>query len=397
MWTPIAIPGLFLPKITEIRDTIVSALENGYRPSPGVFDGAAGLAIFLSEYDRYHGARENAGIVEMLIEGAFEQIQAEWPTASFCQGVSGLLWATDYLNRYHALDMQFDLDDVAICLLNEMEVLSGMDNFDYLHGADGIWMYLMKRAADIDQDHLNKHLWEIYRQSEKDANGIKWESYVDFRTQEKGYNLSLSHGISARIILLSRMLHSQPDPKLADTLKQAVGFLSSCKNQQPGFRSVFPGYVKAVVQPGNSRLGWCYGDMGNAFALYTAGKALEDHALIAEALSVMRHAAGRRNPEDNSVFDAGLCHGTAGIAHMFNRMYQSAGGEEFRDAALYWYTQTLDHAVFTDGLSGYKKYDAERGWQNEYAMLEGIAGIGLSLLAGIDSHNPAWDESLLLS
>ena len=34
---------------------------------------------------------------------------------------------------------------------------------------------------------------------------------------------------------------------------------------------------------------------------------------------------------------------------------------------------------------------------NEYNLLDGIAGIGLSLISAISSIEPQWDECLLLS
>lgn len=55
-------------------------------------------------------------------------------------------------------------------------------------------------------------------------------------------------------------------------------------------------------------------------------------------------------------------------------------------------------AKFEDGLAGYKTWQgAERGFRNEYGLLEGIAGIRLVLLAYLSDEEPTWDECLLLS
>ena len=71
---------------------------------------------------------------------------------------------------------------------------------------------------------------------------------------------------------------------------------------------------------------------------------------------------------------------------------------ECKDAAAYWINQTLCMARFEDGLAGYKTWQGDkRGFQNEYGLLEGIAGIGLALLSFLSDEDPTWDECLLLS
>lgn len=52
-------------------------------------------------------------------------------------------------------------------------------------------------------------------------------------------------------------------------------------------------------------------------------------------------------------------------------------------------------ARFDDGLAGYKALHTEM--ENEYGILEGVAGIGLALLSYVTETEPTWDECLLLS
>lgn len=40
---------------------------------------------------------------------------------------------------------------------------------------------------------------------------------------------------------------------------------------------------------------------------------------------------------------AGVCHGSTGNAHIFNRFYQATGEQVFGDAAHYWMTRTFDY------------------------------------------------------
>jgi hypothetical protein len=111
-------------------------------------------------------------------------------------------------------------------------------------------------------------------------------------------------------------------------------------------------------------------------------------------------ATQRRNLQDNHVSDACLCHGTAGIGHIFYRMWWNTKLPEFKDAADYWFEQTLKMARFEDGLAGFKALEIQDGkstWINKYGLLEGILGIGLAMLTYYYEMDPVWDECLLLS
>ena len=148
-------------------------------------------------------------------------------------------------------------------------------------------------------------------------------------------------------------------------------------------------------------MGWCYGDLGIAAALYQAGNALQENMWIEKAIEVLLYAAiHRKNLVDNYVQDAGLCHGAAAIGHIFYRMWWNTKLPEFKDAATYWFQETLKMATFEDGFAGFKTLEMPNGkqeWLNKYGLLDGIAGIGLALLTYYYEMEPEWDECLLLS
>ena len=97
--------------------------------------------------------------------------------------------------------------------------------------------------------------------------------------------------------------------------------------------------------------------------------------------------------------DAGICHGTAGVAHIFQRIFQDTGLPVFKDTANYWYEQTLEQANIPEGLAGYLPYFINEPVHLAQArgFLVGISGIGLSLLHAVSDNRPDWDECLLLS
>ncbi|HEX2223514.1 MAG TPA: lanthionine synthetase LanC family protein, partial [Thermoanaerobaculia bacterium] len=168
-------------------------------------------------------------------------------------------------------------------------------------------------------------------------------------------------------------------------------------------RSTFPGIVRAAGAgpAGPARLAWCYGDAGIAAVLYEAGRVVEEPAWQREALAAAV-AAAAHSAEAARVRDACLCHGSAGLGHLFNRLYQTSGDLRLRDAALRWFRHALDQRRPGEGVGGfsYQAYqDEPESFRDEPAagFLEGSAGIGLALLGALSPVEPQWDRLLLAS
>jgi lantibiotic modifying enzyme len=127
------------------------------------------------------------------------------------------------------------------------------------------------------------------------------------------------------------------------------------------------------MAPRRSPLAWCYGDPGVAAALCVAG--------WHEYATDIAECAAARSIADNSIGDASICHGSAGLAHIFNRLHQATGTPSLRVAAEDWLSHLMD-AQLADLDSGF---------------LTGAAGVGLVLLAAATPLEPRWDRVLLLS
>ena len=106
--------------------------------------------------------------------------------------------------------------------------------------------------------------------------------------------------------------------------------------------------------------------------------------------------AANRPPDHTGVVDAGLCHGSAGLAHLFNRMYQMTAEPLLADAARFWVERTLElcSAALTRDASGTDA--AQAAWKGP-GLLEGAAGIVLALEAACTTAEPIWDQMLLVS
>ena len=113
-----------------------------------------------------------------------------------------------------------------------------------------------------------------------------------------------------------------------------------------------------------------------------------------------------RAPAACGVHDAGLCHGSMGLAHIYNRFYQASGNERLRDAARRWFDHGLaqQHAhaaeAATPAVGGYLQWmdvgGGVEGWGGAASLLTGSGGIALALLAGLGHEEPRWDRMLLV-
>ncbi len=354
--------------------------------------------IFLYTSSASHDeTNAHADKIESSFLKIFEDINTNSIRPSFCGGLAGILWGMQHLKQRQFIDLDEDFSDVAPELKAAALHYAKTNNFDFLHGSDGIVFYLSS-TDQLDQHFVNEWLELLHQDAHKKNDQFAWETVLDMESGKRGYNLSLSHGISSKIIVLAEVLKKFPGNSLAKNLLEgSVSYLLSHKKSHDS-HSLFPSYVDG--ENTESRLSWCYGDLGNAIALWRAGNLHENASWKKEALDIMMHATGRKELKENNVLDAGFCHGASGIAHIFNRFYKETGIKEFDSARWYWLDQTLKMARFDDGLAGYKMWNShENIFHHEAGLLEGTLGIGMVLLGFLteDIEDLNWDRCFLLS
>jgi hypothetical protein len=119
-----------------------------------------------------------------------------------------------------------------------------------------------------------------------------------------------------------------------------------------------------------------------------------------EALRIARRAAVR-DSKTAGVKDAGLCHGAAGLAHIFNRFFQAKSDNMFREAAQFWLGNMLEMRRPGLGVAGFPTYhrsdEGKEDWKPGVGLLDGVAGVALTLLAATTDVEPCWDKMLRTS
>jgi lantibiotic modifying enzyme len=215
----------------------------------------------------------------------------------------------------------------------------------------------------------------------------------------KGYfDLGLAHGAAGVIAFLAYVHKAGIAQEISRRLlHSSVSWLMG-QRRADSSGSLFPGIVVPPDRPMPSTFSWSRGDPGIAAALLPAIQCIGESARENPALEIA-HASLKRIPHIPFT-DPTLCNGTAGLAHLFNRLYQATGDESLKNAARTLFEKTLSLRKPGQGVAGFSRegFNDERDIVDLYdpGLIQGAAGIGLALLAAASELEPAWDHIILL-
>ncbi len=382
--------------LVEIDRALARWLETP--TAPGLLDGSCGAALFYAYYSALTECDEHLERVHRIVGDAMDALGTRALAPSHCGGIAGIAWCLHHLiarGLVEADDDVFEAVDDVLCRAMVHDVRVGA--CDVLHDGFGAVLYLGERAhSPRVRASLVAVIDELERTATRDSRGTRW---IDQRTQT--FNLGLAHGNPGILSLVAHLHRSGVAPaRTAALLADGVRWLRSTRFAEPGCGSHFPTAIDAAGEPTcreSSRLGWCYGDLGVAVSVLHAGVALDDRRLVADAIDVLHHTIAHRTAEDGQVNDAALCHGSMGIAQIYRRAFFVTADPTLLAAADRWIDHGLSLAHWADGAAGFK-YSMAHGYVPSCTLLQGVAGIGLALIAAIGpASESAWDRSLLLS
>jgi lantibiotic biosynthesis protein len=392
-------------KIHDIAQCL--AAQHYKYDSSSLMTGTVGIALFDLYYAKYC-CNEAIGQekISMTIDSVVNCIEGTpQMRTSFCSGLSGIGWFFEHIQKIEFVEMDTSdfLKDIDPHITDFIQDSYKRGDYDFLHGGNGaVWYYFHKISPPTPKFIENIYQY-LHTTAEYTPNGAKWKSILSLTTMEQGYNIGLSHGSSSIVTLLCKMYQCHPSNQILSLLKATVDFIIHQKRESPPlFGSFFPTYsIEDDKKLGinGSRLAWCYGDLGIGIALWQAAKVLSDKELENIVLDIFIHNAKRRSFDNSGVQDAGLCHGSAGIAAIYYRMYQNTGQKIFLETTDFWIEQILHFSKNMDDYAGYKVWrpDEAATLQVNHSLLEGIAGIGLMLITYLHEIPPTWDELLMLS
>ena len=388
------------PRIISILNFIKREVKDKSSYDNGLLAGKAGLAIYWHYIYKFYNSEEYQDLTLAFLEQSLDSINTAKQSSPFCSGLSGKLFALCHLTEIGALQYNFDQDiaeDIDEFILEESLTHIKNGNYDYFHGGAGAILYFLERKQSTFTEKVEEILLALKQSATPFESGIAWPDPT-YSKNGQIFNLSMSHGQSSLIALMALVIKKNPRSVAQELLPSAINWLLSTKKADG--TSFYPSFWPKAANAPASRLAWCYGDLGIASALLLAAQITGNSQWYQEAISLSLHTSKRRDPASNSVMDCPLCHGAAGVAHVFNRLYQSTGIEDFKSASLYWYTYVLDFFEKNGHLCAWKNAKGSNeifSWHQETAILDGYSGIGLSLISAISSQEPKWDRMLLLS
>lgn len=382
--------------IQAVLRRIADFFVNSDGPSGiGLLGGRAGVMLFLAYYGVYID-KSYLLYVRKGIEEILDSVEKEEDISySYAEGVIGVSSFLCHLAEKKIVQPELFRSEDVYSVLSEF-TLYEIENWkdELLYGAGGgiaffLQDYLFSHSA-LSYQRLQRFSKEIYQRYKENDNILPSST-----------STGIAHGHSSWIILLSKLIDLGvcPDSNtlvLDSILKRYEPYLFSSDSSE-GF---FP---NAINQDGNAltywnRFGWCRGDISCLIAQLQCYTILNRSKEKAVALEKLVHLSNERNAELYHVHDSALCHGTGGLFMIFNWLYSTYQIEEFKTASNFWLQKTMSPIDFDDDYIGYRKRFFREETEivsAEMGFLEGLSGIGLSLMASI-GINDDWKKLLLV-
>ncbi len=403
-WTPLLDGALHDEALRVVCSVADELCEQASAEDGSLAGGHAGNALLLAYAA---DATDN----DVYLHAAVAEIERAlaWAThvrrgPSLYSGLAGVFWMIQHLERHH-VDLQapelYSVVDGRFLQLLQQDAWVG--HYDLINGIVGVGVYCLERLPnDKARATLLRVLEVLERTAQRDASGARWLTeprWIEARGKRqapRGYHdLGVAHGIAGVVALLARLYASDvAAPRCLQLLREAMSWLFS--QRMDGEVSELPDIVIPDVQPRPSRLAWCFGDLGIATAVLAAAHATGDTSWRRAAVELARSAARRSQPS-SGVCDAGLCHGAAGVAHLFNRLFQATRIEELAQASRAWFDVTLQHRGAHAHVAEFAVWWPEQEkWIAKPGLLMGSVGIALALLSAARPTEPRWDRALLV-
>jgi hypothetical protein len=413
-WRPI-LSGTAAQQALQAVDAIAESITSVTSPygerDPSLGRGQAGLALLYAWLSRTRRMPQAEVLARQCLDEASEAMSTQAMNASFYGGFTGVAWATEMVDGLldpEAEDRSEAIDDALVRLLSRAEPWSA--TYDLVVGLTGFGVYALQRCPrPVAIDCLRLVVARLQECAQQDDHGLYWWTSPAELDEEsrKQYpsgraDLGVAHGVAGVIALLGSICGAGID--LATTrplLERAVSWLLA-HSLPTEAGPTFPVWVAPGCEPWPARCAWCYGDPGIAAALLTAARGVGDVDWEKAAVALACRAA-ERPASETGVVNACFCHGAAGLAHIYNRMYHATGESKLGAAAQYWLERTLGfhrRASETGGswVQGSSEAARRELWTwTGVDIVDGAAGVALVLLAAATSVEPTWDRMFLVS
>ena len=362
-----------LQAVAAIAESSTSMTASPGERDPSLGRGQAGLALLYTWLARTRRMPQADVLARQCLDQAIEAVSTQAMNASLYGGFTGVAWAAELVDRLldpDAEDRGEAVDDALLRLLSCADRWSAP--YDLIVGLTGLGVYALQRyPRPVATECLRRVVERLHECAQHDEHGLYWwtppAEILDQESRKQYPSGRADLGVA----------HGEAGPS-------------------------FPVWVAPGFQPSPARCAWCYGDPGIAAALLLAARGVGDAGWEQTAVALACRAA-ERPASETGVVNANFCHGAAGLAHLYNRMYQATGEPKLGRAARYWLERTLGfyrRARDAGGTWVQGNWDPgqrERWTWTGIELVEGAAGVALVLLAAATSVEPTWDRMFLVS
>jgi class I lanthipeptide synthase len=414
-WRPI-LSGTMAQQALRAVDTIAESLTSIISlPGEGVPSlgkGQAGLALLYAWLAQTRRMPQADVFARQCLDQAIEAVSTQAMNVSLYGGFTGVAWAAESVDRLldpEAEDRSEAVDDALLRLLSRANAWSAP--YDLVVGLTGLGVYALQRCPrPMAIECLRRVVELLHECAHRDEYGLCWwtpPAEILDQEDRKQYpsgrvDLGVAHGVAGPIALLGSLCGAGAVRAAARPLLEAAVRWLWAHSVPTEVGPTFPVWVTPGFQPSPARCAWCYGDPGIAAALLMAARGVGDAGWEQAAVALACRAAERPTSQ-TGVVNAGFCHGAAGLAHLYNRMYQATGEPKLGRAALYWLERTLGFYRLAKDSGGswvqgsWNPAQRERWTWTGIDLVEGAAGVALVLLAAATPVEPAWDRMFLVS
>jgi lantibiotic modifying enzyme len=373
--------------------------------------GTAGLAVFFAHLARCNRLRNDAEFFAKLLDHAISGLSQTKMTPGLFGGFTGIAWAFAHVQTVQPIQgphsCGYDEIDETLSHWAALKQVPA----EFLDGVSGVCVFIAERQG-IDGKLARAILSQLRAKSVQFPVGRAWEISPRVLAHLRLVHttnfdctvpaiaaVNMSHGVAGIAAALERLYGKNIcRDESAQLIETAVNWILNHRLVKTGERELFESFPTYVgVQTGRTCTGWCNGDLGISLALFNMGQSLRQPEWVKIALVMARKEAQKRlqEVEECNQINYGICHGSAGRAHIFNRFFAATGDEQFAEAAKFWIDHTLSMQMADGGIGGFLLHEVD-GTRAARGLLTGAAGLGLVLLAAATDIEPSWDRVFLM-
>lgn len=377
---------------------------------PALGSGYLGHALIFAYTAERYGQLKLRDATNTVVESALAEIPFNLHRIGLYGSVAAFGWLCSHLERNFPWFEPVSLDDLDSELHDFVLGQKWPFNYDLITGLVGIGVYALERERASGDALAQLIINKLADTAEVDSDGARWHTppsqlapMIRKSAPLGEYNLGLAHGIPGIIGFLARAVGSGIGGDSAIELLRLSNRWLLKNRLGVEHASSFTSRLWEGEPASTSRAAWCYGDPGILVQLLYSAHVLNDRLLFDISEDIVSKLVSRTNVQDQ-VIDAALCHGSSGLMHIANRVFQYTGELRDKNFASLWLQDTLRRRTPGEGVAGFTYhtpslppgYPYPRRSELQRGFLEGIVGIGLSLFATIDRRVPAWDRALLV-